>query len=137
MSHEGTTPATPRRLLVIDHDDHLRKVLCAELTALGFMVAEETTGIAGLSRLTSDADTSPFHGLLVELHMPILGGLAVLLEMGERFPTVPVIAMSDVHHLGKLRQAVRLGAKEYLLKPFDPELCRRKCLRVFLDGHAP
>ena len=123
----------PRRILIIDHDQHVRKVLSEQLTGLGFMVTEEDTGISGLSRMTSQADSAPFHGLLVELQLPVLGGLAVLQEIGERFPTVPVIAMSDDSHVGKLRQAVKLGAKEYLLKPFDSELLRRKCMSVFQD----
>ena len=126
----------PRRILIIDHDEHVRKMLCDQLTGLGFAVAEEETGISGLSRLASASEIPPVHGLLVELQMPILGGLAVVQEMGERFPTVPVIAMSDASHVGKLRQAVKLGAKEYLLKPFDSELLRRKCLSVFHD-HSP
>jgi DNA-binding NtrC family response regulator len=53
--------------------------------------------------------------------------------MCERFPTVPVIVMSDSLHLAKLRHAMKLGAKEYLVKPFDPELVRRKCLNVFIE----
>ncbi len=126
---------TPRRILVIDQDDEVRRLLCAQLTGLGFLAAGDQSGIDGLIRLTSDVDRAPFHGLLVELQLPVLGGLAVLHEVGERFPSVPVIAMAQVQHLGKLRQAVKMGAREYLIKPFDPELFRRKCLNVFQDGH--
>lgn len=129
--------STQRRILVIDHDDDVRQMLCNQLSTFGFEVAAEHTGISGLSRLTDDSERAPFHGLLVELQMPVLGGLAVLLEIGERFPAMPVIAMSDASHVGKLRQAVKLGAREYLIKPFDAELFRRKCLSVFLNGEEP
>lgn len=131
------TSPTRRRILVIDHDDEVRGLLCDRLSALGFEVAAEDNGVSGLSRIAYDWDTAPFHGMLVELQMPVLGGLAVLQEMSERFPTVPVIAMSDAAHIGKLRQAVTMGAREYLIKPFDPELFRRKCLCVFLNGAEP
>lgn len=127
-------PATRRRILVIDHDDDVRGLLCDQLCAFGFEVAAEDNGVSGLSRVAYDRDTAPIHGLLVELQMPVLGGLAVLQEMVERFPTVPVIAMSDSSHVGKLRQAMKLGAREYLIKPFDRELFRRKCQNVFLGG---
>jgi CheY-like chemotaxis protein len=123
-----------RRILVIDHQDEVRALLCDQLSALGFEVAAEDNGVSGLSRMAYDWEHAPFHGMLVELQMPVLGGLAVLQEMSERFPSVPVIAMSDAAHVGKLRQAVKLGAREYLIKPFDAELFRRKCLSVFLDG---
>jgi two-component system response regulator GlrR len=128
------SPSTRRRILVIDHDDDTRGLLCDQLSAFGFEVAVEDNGVSGLSRVAYDWDSAPFHGLLVELQMPILGGLAVLQEMAERFPSVPVIAMSDSAHVGKLRQAMKLGAREYLIKPFDRELFRRKCQSVFLGG---
>jgi CheY-like chemotaxis protein len=126
--------SVPRRILVIDHDDDIRRILCDRLNALGFEVAGERTSISGLSRIAHDQETAPFHGVLVELHMPVLGGLAVLQEMRERFPAVPVIVMSDSMHITKLREAMNAGAKEYIVKPFDSELFRLKCMSVFLNG---
>ncbi|HEU4685790.1 MAG TPA: response regulator [Nitrospira sp.] len=123
-----------RRILVVDHEVDARNVLCDRLAYLGFDVVAEDNGFSGLARIFRDWESSPFHGMLVELQMPILGGLAVLQEMRDRFPSVPVMVMSDSHHIGKLRQALRLGAKEYLVKPFDMELFRRKCESVFLEG---
>ena len=125
-----------RRILVIDHEEDVRGFLCDRLSGLGFEVAAENNGFSGLSRVTHDCDTAPFHGMLVELQMPILGGLAVLQEMRERFPSISVIVMSDSVHLGKLRQAMKQGAKEYIVKPFDMELFRRKCMSVFLGERA-
>jgi DNA-binding NtrC family response regulator len=126
-----------RRILVIDDNDDARGALCDRLSALGFEVAAESSGISGLARMAEDGGVAPFNGMLVELQMQTLGGMAVLQEMCDRFPSVPVIVMSDAHHLAKLRQAMKVGAKEYLVKPFDPELIRRKCLNIFLDGaHA-
>jgi CheY-like chemotaxis protein len=129
---QGSRP-TRRRILVIDHDAVTRGLLCDHLSALDFDVAAEDNGLSGLARLSGEWDQARFHGLLVELQMPVLGGLAVLQEMSERFPTVPVIAMADAAHVGKLRQAVKLGAREYVIKPFDAELLRRKCMTVFLS----
>lgn len=126
-----------RRILVIHNNEDVRGALCDRLSALGFEVAAESNGVSGLARVADSLGTALFDGMLVELQMPVLGGMAVLQEMCERFPTIPVIVMSDSLHLAKLRQAMKLGAKEYLVKPFDPELVRRKCLNVFLDGRQP
>ena len=128
------TLSTRRRILVIDHNDDVRGLLCDHLNAIGFEAAADNNGISGLSRIASDHETRPFHGVLVELQMPVLGGLAVLQEVCERFPSVPVIVMSDALHVAKLRQAMKVGAKEYLVKPFDSGLFRHKCVNVFLDG---
>ncbi|ALA60425.1 hypothetical protein NITMOv2_4041 [Nitrospira moscoviensis] len=133
----GAPQRAQRRILVIDHDEAARRLLCDHLGAFGFDVAAEDNGVAGLARLADDWDRARFHGLLVELRMPVLGGLAVLQEMNERFPTVPVIAMADAAHVAKLRQAVKLGAREYVIKPFDAELLRHKCLSVFVNDSGP
>lgn len=125
------------RILVIDDDDAGRRLLCNRLSALGFDVAGEDNGVSGLARVVLEGKNSPFHGLVVELQMSVLGGMAVLQEMRDRFPSVPVIVMSDVRYIAKLRQAMKLGAKEYLIKPFDSELVRQKCLAVFGNGQRP
>jgi len=122
-----------RRILVIDENDEARKILCEQLSTLGFDVTTADNGISGLSYIRNNQDSVPYHGIFLEMHMQVLGGMAVLQEMIDRVPSMPVIVMADAKHVGRLRQAMKLGAKEYLVKPFDPELVRRKCLSVFHD----
>lgn len=122
-----------RRILVIDHDQDFRLAVCDRLRAMGFDATGEDSGISGLARLAREASHVPFAGVLLELDMPALGGMAVLQELRDRYPSVPVIAMSHSILIDRLRQAVRLGAREYLVKPLDTELFRTKCLFVF-DG---
>lgn len=122
-----------RRILVIDNDDDIRLAVCDRLAAIGFEATGENSGISGLTRLAREAPRAPFAGVLLELDMPVLGGMAVLQELLDRYPSMPVIAMSHSTLIDRLRQAVWLGAREYLVKPFDAELLRTKCLLVF-DG---
>lgn len=126
-----------RRILVVDDDEDIRTFVCHRLLAMGFDVADETNGLSGLSRLAAEVYRFPFCGILLDLQMPVLGGMAVLQEVRERYHNVPVIVMSDAENIGKLREAVKLGAKEYLVKPFDAELFNRKCRRIFLEGSCP
>lgn len=137
LSGDGHTPATRRRILVIDHDEVARIRLAEQLSSLGFEVTGADNGPAGLARLTDAYPQDPFHGVLVEMHLPQLGGLAVLKEARTRFPGVPVMVMSDAAHLAALRDAVNQGAREYVLKPFDAELVRRKCLSIFAQDGSP
>lgn len=122
-----------RRILVIDHDNNIRLAVCDRLRAMGFDPTAENSGISGLARLAREAPHAPFAGVLLELDMPALGGMAVLQELRERYPSIPVIAMSHSILIDRLRQAIRLGAREYLVKPLDTELFKTKCLFVF-DG---
>jgi len=120
-----------RRILVIDHDDDFRMALCDRLRAMGFDATGEDSGISALARLARETPHVPFVGVLLELDMPALGGMAVLQELRDRYPSIPVIAMSHSTLIDRLRQAIRLGAREYLVKPLDTELFRSKCFFVF------
>lgn len=122
-----------RRILVIDHDNDFRLAVCERLRTIGFHATGEASGISGLARIAHEAPHTPFTGVLLELDLPALGGMAVLQELRDRYPSMPVIAMSHPILIDRLRHAVRLGAREYLVKPLDTELFRTKCLLVFDD----
>ena len=123
-----------RRILVIDHDDDTRLIVCDRLGAMGFDAVGEDNGVCALARIAHEIDSTPFTGVVLELDMPVLGGMAVLQELRDRYPVIPVIAMSHSILIDRLRRAVKLGAREYLVKPFDSELFRKKCLRTFVNG---
>jgi two-component system response regulator FlrC len=118
-------------LVVDDVADH-RIVLCHRLTVMGFDVIEEDNGASGLERIARESERQPFSGILLELHLSALSGMTVLQQLRERYPQIPVIVMSDSVNVNLLREAVRRGASEYIVKPFDGELLKRKCLRVFV-----
>jgi len=137
-SIEGVARSTSRncmrrRILVIDHDDDVRNIVCEHLLQLGFSVARENNGMSGLVRIAQDKTLSPFDGLVLELDLPILGGMAILQEMRERHPEIRVLVTAPPGQINRLRDAMNLGAREYLVKPFDAELFLRKCRRTFWD----
>ncbi|MFO0698334.1 MAG: response regulator [Nitrospira sp.] len=122
-----------RRVLIIDDDENMRAVLCDWLQVLGFEVLEASNGYFGLVHIAFDAHQNPIHGILLDLRMPVLGGMAVLQELRQRHGQIPVIVMSDFEDIHSVREAIQLGAQEYLLKPFDLELVRTKCLQLFYE----
>jgi two-component system chemotaxis response regulator CheY len=103
---------------------------------MGFAVHAEANGVSGLARIARERPRGSVLGVIVELEMPVLGGMAILQELRDRYPDIPVLAMSHPEGISRLRQAVTLGAKEYLVKPFDSELFRRKCMEVFQPGRG-
>lgn len=123
-----------RRILVVDHDDEIRLSACNQLAQWGFEAVGEDSGVSGLVRLAQATPATGFAGMLLEMDMPVLGGMAVLQEMKDRHPTIPVIVMARTPHIDRLRNAVRMWAQEYIVKPFDPELLKLKCASVF-SGH--
>ena len=137
MFHITQQVPAPRRILVIDHDDEASDIVCEHLLRLGFSVEREDSGISGLVRIADENPRTPFGGLVLELDMPVLGGMAILQEMRESHPEIPVIVTATPGQIKRLRDAMNLGAKEYLVKPFDSELFTRKCRRIFYDIIGP
>lgn len=129
-------PLPRPRILVLDHDEDVRLAVCDRLAYMGFDAEGEDNGISGLTRLVQEHRDHPFSGVLLEIDMPLLGGMAVLQELKDRHPQVPVIVMADARYVQKLREAVNLWAHDYLVKPFDTELLRRKCHAVFGAGSS-
>ena len=123
-------------IIVIDHEEDVRQVLRDQLEGLGFKVFGENNGVSALARIAYEKRKTIALGVIVELELPVLGGMAILQELRDRHPDVPVMVMAHPEGITRLRQAIRLGAKEYLVKPFDSELFRRKCLEVFQTGQC-
>jgi CheY-like chemotaxis protein len=70
-------------------------------------------------------------GILMDIQMPVMDGLTMLKHVRERYPNIPVIAMSAELNKNKLIQAIELGANDYLLKPIDADLLAKKCSLIF------
>lgn len=52
-------------------------------------------------------------------------------ELRQQHAQIPASVMSDVDDIATIRTAIQLGAQEYPPKPFDHELLKKKCLRLF------
>ncbi len=83
---------TPRRLLVIDDETLVRKVLRKVLSKRGFEVEEAENGTVGLSKI-SDAQ-APYHLVVLDLSMPGLSGEEVLERLRSSHPSLPVVILS-------------------------------------------
>jgi len=127
-------PAGQGRILVADDDRDTLLSVSDQLAALGFDVVEEESAASALSRIVSEVDHGAISGMLLELKLPWIGGLVLFEEIRDRYPNIPVIVMSDAANIARLRTAVELGASEYLVKPFDAEILKRKCLQIFRNA---
>ncbi len=103
----------PPRILTIDDDINVRSNLVAYLEDSGFDVVEAENGRRGLEVF---AESSP-DLVLVDLRMPVMGGMEVLERLRENAPDVPVIVVSGVGVLEEAVEALRHGAWDYVTKP--------------------
>ncbi|HEY9594410.1 MAG TPA: sigma-54 dependent transcriptional regulator [Spirochaetia bacterium] len=105
------------RILVADDEKNIRQSIAQYLEGEGIQTAVAADGEAARILLETEA----FDGLVLDLRMPRMDGLAVLSWMQESGPAVPTIVVSAYGDVRDAVQAMKLGARDYLVKPFDPE----------------
>jgi two-component system response regulator AtoC len=109
-------------MLVVDDDESFRSYLGAFLTQRGYDVETAVSGERAIARLR--AANQP-NVLILDLMMPRVGGIEVLEEMARSRRTVPTIVLSGMGQVNMVVKAMRLGASDYLVKPFaDDDLER-------------
>ncbi len=106
------------RILLVDDEPNLRKVLGALLRQQGYEVHAETDGAAALARVRS-APPRTFDVVISDLRMPNLDGIGLLRALTLHEPNLPVILLTAHGSVDSAVEAVKLGAFDYLEKPFD------------------
>jgi putative nucleotidyltransferase with HDIG domain len=107
-----------QRILVIDDEDAIRDAVCSILSQAGFTCQPVNSGREALSILRSDAAVSI---VLSDLIMEGMDGLTLLSKVREEFPDIPVVMVTAVDDISVALAAIRNGAYDYLLKPFEKE----------------
>jgi putative nucleotidyltransferase with HDIG domain len=115
---EYTCTTMPDRILVVDDEEAIREIVCAILSAAGYSWKQASSGIEALALLNSGEQ---FELMLSDLMMADLDGIGLLERTKERFPDMPVVMVTAVHDISVALAAIRNGAYDYLLKPFERE----------------
>jgi two-component system response regulator FlrC len=105
------------KILVVEDDDSLRDALQITLEAAGHRVAAVDGGPAALAVLGSEA----FSMVVSDLRMDPMDGLTLLGEIRARHPGLPVLLMTAFGDVDKAVAAMRGGACDFMLKPFEPK----------------
>jgi putative nucleotidyltransferase with HDIG domain len=106
------------RILVVDDEETIRDIVSAMLVSAQFRTAQASSGLEALALLDSGEE---YDLVLSDLMMAEMGGLELLERTKERFPATPVVMVTAVHDIQVALQALRNGAYDYLLKPFERE----------------
>jgi putative nucleotidyltransferase with HDIG domain len=110
---------TPERILVVDDEEAIREIVSSMLSAGGkYACCQAASGAEALALLESGEE---FALMLSDLMMAGMDGIALLERAKERTPEMPVIMVTAVHDISVALAAIRNGAYDYLLKPFERE----------------
>src|SRR5438552_16357621 len=113
-----TLPMAADRILVVDDEESIREIVSSMLTTAGYKCHQAGSGNEALALLESG---EKFELMLSDLMMANLDGIGLLERTKERFPDMPVVMVTAVHDISVALAAIRNGAYDYLLKPFERE----------------
>jgi len=114
------------RILVVDDEPSIRSQLEEALQEAGYQTKGAGDGRAAAELALQDS----FDFCLSDIRMPGLSGLELLRKFGETSPETMVILMTAHRELDTAIEALRLGAVDYLLKPFKPQELIAKLRRL-------
>jgi len=106
------------RILVVDDEEPIREIVTSMLANAGYSCKQAGSGLEALAILDSGEQ---FELILSDLMMAELDGIGLLERTKERYPDLPVVMVTAVHDISVALAAIRNGAYDYLLKPFERE----------------
>ena len=113
------------RILVIDDDAVACEFLQEALLRAGFQVDAHTSAGEALK-----LDLSSYDLMISDIRMPVIDGLQFLRHVQDKWPDIPVILVTAYGSLGTTMDALRLGAWDYISKPFTPDAIRKMVKKI-------
>ena len=107
-------------VLIVEDHDRLREQLGQFYEQEGFRVTTASCGEDGIKRLTEDR----FALVVSDVKMPGLDGFQVARHVREKYPDTDVILITAFGNIKQAVEAMKLGASDYITKPFQPEAIR-------------
>ena len=117
------------KVLVVDDADDLRKTYAQGLTLLGYEVRQARSGLEALERVRAESADA----VVLDLNMPGMDGLSCLKALKEVQPDIEAIIITGYGTIPSAVEAMRLGAYDYIAKPFSfDELDQRlkRCMQA-------
>ena len=105
------------KILLVDGEQSIRDLITEVLALSGFEVTTAADGLEALNKIR----TEKFDLILLDVNLPKLDGFAVLEKVRESAPTQPIIMLSARIDKDDVTHGLRLGADDYVRKPFSVE----------------
>ena len=125
---ESIAPPSEGRILVVDDEPSLRDVLKLGLTRAGFLVSTASTQSEAMAQIEDHWDL-----VITDLQLPDGDGLSILRHVKEVSPETAVVVLTAHGSADTAVAAMKLGAHDYLTKPFDLDELRIRA-RQAIEG---
>jgi two-component system chemotaxis response regulator CheY len=109
----------PNTILAVDDSMVIRRIIQGAVETLGYDCLTASNGKEALAVLEEHAETVAL--VTLDWNMPEKDGLSTLKEIRTRWPQLPVMMVTTEAERQHIIEAIQLGARQYLTKPFTPE----------------
>ena len=105
------------RILIVDDDEVVRRSYLRSLESISRNIEDASDGEEALQTM----EQNPFDVVLLDLRMPGQDGLSVLRTIKQKWPESEVVIITGYPTVASVKEAVRLGAYDYVAKPVAPQ----------------
>jgi DNA-binding response OmpR family regulator len=125
---------TPQNsILIVDDEDGLRRTLSLILQKENYQVETAANAEEALNCIRA----REYDLMFLDLNLPRMSGIDLLDEVHRQFPHMPVLILTAHAALESAIQAVRLGARDYLIKPIEPVLIITRVVEILSESEQP
>jgi len=114
-------------ILVVDDDDNMREAICETISRMGIKVESATNGMEGFEKAT----TKLYDLIISDMRMPKVDGLAMFEMLKGSGIKTPICFVTAYGTVTGAVEALKIGAYDYILKPFPPEVIEELIRRTF------
>ncbi len=120
-----------KALIVEDHPD-LLEVLTLQLEKMGFAVVSANTGMEGVTKAVEEKPQL----ILMDIMMPGMDGREATrrIRSNQETKEIPILVITALTKESQLRECIKAGCNNYIVKPFTPEKLLKK-IQTVLDPH--
>jgi DNA-binding NtrC family response regulator len=122
-----TTPQTIPHVVIADDQEAVREICLSVAIGLGYRATGVSTGREALQACDQGAPDL----LVCDVRLPDMSGVELLKRLRQNWPAVPVLLMTAYGTVGTAVEAMKLGATDYVTKPFELEE-----LRLLMQEHV-
>jgi DNA-binding response OmpR family regulator len=120
-------------ILIVDDESPLRLSLSLILQKEHYRVETASNAEEALDHL----NLHEYDLMFLDLNMPGMSGIDLLVHIHKLYPHMPVLILTAHAALNSAIQAVRLGARDYLIKPVEPVLILERVAEILAEGEQP
>jgi CheY-like chemotaxis protein len=108
-------PDPTYKVLIVDDDPFLRRLISSILTLKGHQCEEANDGMEALEKFSK----TPFDAVITDIRMPRMDGIDLTCELLKLQPALPIIVMTGSHDISIAEEAILTRASDVLNKPFS------------------